>query len=85
MIGFARLITDYTTNAYLADVIISPDLRGRGIGRVLVRKLVDHEAVATCKISLHTRDAYEVYRPLGFCDAPSMRRKPRRSWAGKQP
>ena len=77
MVGFARLITDFATHAYLCDVIVDPTARGQGVGRGLVSRLVEHEAVATCLIQLLTRDAYGVYRPLGFADRPAML-KPRR-------
>jgi GNAT superfamily N-acetyltransferase len=84
LVGFARLITDFTTHAYLADVVVAADVRGLGIGTRMVGKLVDHEAVATCQIHLHTRDAHEVYRRLGFHDRPAMTR-PRRIGGGWQP
>lgn len=81
MVGFARLITDFVAHAYLADVIVDPDLRRRGIGTRLVGALIAHEAVATCHITLHTRDAHEVYRPLGFADRTGMVRRQRRPWS----
>lgn len=84
-VGFARLITDFATHAYLADVIVDPDWRGQGIATGLVRRLVDHEAVGTCHIALHTRDAHDVYRPLGFNDKAGMTRPRRRGWLEVQP
>ena len=80
LVGFARLLTDYAVHAYLADVIVAPAHRGHGIGTTMVRKLVDHEAMATCRICLHTRDAHGVYRPLGFADSTDMRKPARRVW-----
>ncbi len=84
LVGFARLITDFVSHAYLADVVVAADLRGNGIGTRLVRRLADHEAVATCQIHLHTRDAHAVYRRLGFGDRAGMTR-PRRHGGGWQP
>ena len=84
LVGFARLITDFTTHAYLADVVVAADARGRGIGTRMVGKLVEHEAVATCQIHLHTKDAHEVYLRLGFHSRPAMTR-PRRVGGGWQP
>jgi GNAT superfamily N-acetyltransferase len=84
-VGFARLITDFATHAYLADVIVAPAWRGQGIATCMVRKLAAHEAVATCRITLHTRDAHAVYRPLGFADTASMVRKAARAWPEGQP
>ena len=84
-VGFARLITDFATHAYLADVIVAPAWRSRGIASCMVRKLTDHEAVATCRITLHTRDAHAVYQPLGFAVTPSMVRKATGTWPEGQP
>lgn len=85
MVGFARLVTDFAVCAYLADVIVDPQWRGQGIGTGLVRRLINHEAVSTCKISLHTKDAHGVCRPLGFQDFPSMLRRTCRPWPGTEP
>ncbi len=80
LVGFARLITDFATHGYLADVIVHPDWRGRGIGTTLVRKLIEHDAVATCILHLNTKDAHAVYRPLGFRERDAMVRPARAAW-----
>ncbi|AZO23382.1 MULTISPECIES: GNAT family N-acetyltransferase [unclassified Mesorhizobium] len=66
-VGFARAITDYTVFAYLADIIIWPEHRGRGIGKRLVQALLDHPEVKTVSHwSLTTSDAHSLYRKFGF-------------------
>jgi GNAT superfamily N-acetyltransferase len=66
-IGFGRAITDRTVFAYLADIIIWPGHRGRGIGTRLVRALIDHPDVkSVTHWSLSTGDARGVYEKLGF-------------------
>ncbi|MEO6772082.1 MAG: GNAT family N-acetyltransferase [Kofleriaceae bacterium] len=66
-VGVARVATDRATFAWLCDVVVSEPLRGRGIARTLVRALLDHPELATVRRwTLGTRDAHEVYRPLGF-------------------
>lgn len=66
-VGFARVVTDRATFAYLADVFVLPDHRGRGLGRELARVAVSHpEAAGVRKFLLATRDAHAVYEPLGF-------------------
>lgn len=82
MVGFARLVTDFVSHAYLADVIVEPAMRRRGIASRMVRALIEHEAVATCGISLRTRDAQEVYRPFGFAESTCMARRQRRPNGG---
>jgi ribosomal protein S18 acetylase RimI-like enzyme len=65
-VGFARVVTDYTTVGYLCDVVIAPEHRGNGLGRWLLEILLDHPALRTCRIDLFTRDAQEFYRAFGF-------------------
>jgi GNAT superfamily N-acetyltransferase len=66
-IGFGRAITDRTVFAYLADIIVWPEYRGRGIGTRLVQALIDHpECKTVTHWSLSTNDAHAVYEKLGF-------------------
>ena len=66
-VGFGRAITDRTVFAYLADIIIWPQHRGRGIGLQLVRALIGHPELSTVSHwSLSTSDAHGVYEKLGF-------------------
>lgn len=66
-IGVARAATDRATFAWLCDVFVDPGARGLGIARTLVRTLMDHPELQTLRRwCLGTRDAHEVYRPLGF-------------------
>ncbi len=71
-IGFARGVSDGLAFAYLADVYVVADHRGRGLGVELVREMVENGPYASCKWVLHTADAHELYRKLGF-GAPSER------------
>jgi GNAT superfamily N-acetyltransferase len=65
-VGFARAFTDGTATVYLADVYVLPDYRGRGLGVELVREVVEHGPYADLRWILHTRDAHELYRKVGF-------------------
>lgn len=66
-IGFARAITDHATFAWIADVWIDQAVRGRGIGRSLVRWFLDHPSFADIRrVNLVTGDAHGVYAALGF-------------------
>lgn len=65
-IGFCRAFTDGTSIAYLADVYVLADYRGRGLGEELVRELVDNGPFASMKWLLHTTDMHQLYRKLGF-------------------
>ncbi len=72
MIGFARVITDYATFGYLADVFILPEHRGHGLGAWLVECVLAHPALRTLRSwGLKTRDAQALYRRFGFAEPPS--------------
>ena len=70
-VGFARAVSDGATVAYLADVYVLADCRGRGLGLALVREIVDGEVdgvVTRVRWMLHTADAQALYARLGFSE-----------------
>jgi GNAT superfamily N-acetyltransferase len=68
-VGFARVITDRATFAYLADVFVVEAHRGRGIGKWLVRVILSHpDLQGLRRWMLATRDAHELYRSCGFAE-----------------
>lgn len=67
-IGFSRTVTDGLVHAYLADVYLLEEFRGRGLGIELVRFSVDEGPFARCRWILHTADAHDLYRKLGFAE-----------------
>jgi GNAT superfamily N-acetyltransferase len=71
-IGFARAASDGVAFAYLADVYVLAEFRGRGLGLELVREAVDGGPHARLGWLLHTADAHRLYAKLGFT-APSER------------
>ena len=65
-IGFARMVTDYSTVGYLCDVVLAEEYRGAGLGKWLIATILAHPRLAGCRIDLFTRDAQEFYRQYGF-------------------
>jgi GNAT superfamily N-acetyltransferase len=66
-IAFARVITDYATFAYLADVFVVPEHRGRGVSKLLMRSILDHpELQGLRRFLLATKDAHGLYAQFGF-------------------
>lgn len=66
-IGFARVVTDFVLSAYLGDVFILEEFRGRGLSKQLMEFLFDHPEL--CKIKswrLATKDAQTLYSKFGF-------------------
>lgn len=68
VIGSARLLSDGVCNAYVVDVWTQSGYRLRGIGRTMMRMLID--AVPGQHIYLQADDAADFYRKLGFVDQP---------------
>jgi len=69
-VGFARVITDRATFAYIADVFVLESHRGEGVGRLLMQCIMSHpDLQGLRRWSLLTRDAHGLYRRFGF-DVP---------------
>jgi len=67
-IGFCRAARCAPGLFYLADVYVLDGYRGRGLGVELVREMIDGEPLAGRKWLLHTEDAHDLYRRLGFVE-----------------
>ena len=66
-VGFARLITDYATFAYLADVFIVEAHRGKGLSKLLMQFIHNNaEVQGLRRWLLGTRDAHELYKQFGW-------------------
>ncbi len=66
-VGLARVITDSATYAYLCDVYVLEDHRGKGLGKWLMECVLAHPACPGLRrFSLATRDAHGLYRQFGF-------------------
>ncbi|HVF57439.1 MAG TPA: GNAT family N-acetyltransferase [Pyrinomonadaceae bacterium] len=87
-IGFARLVTDRTTFAWLADVFVLDEFRGQGLGKWLVETILSHtELQGLRRWILATRDAHGLYRQFGFDELarPQMYMERRRESAEPSP
>jgi GNAT superfamily N-acetyltransferase len=66
-IGFARVITDRATFAYLGDVFVLEEFRGRGFSKWLMQVVIDHpDLQGLRRWVLLTRDAHGLYEKVGF-------------------
>jgi GNAT superfamily N-acetyltransferase len=67
IVGFARVVTDRSTFAWLCDVFVTPEHRNAGVGKALVAAAVGHPDLAEIKrFVLATADAHDLYRQYGF-------------------
>ncbi len=70
-LGFARVVTDRATFAWICDVLILSEARGKGLGTWLMECVIDHPDLhGLRRFMLATRDAHEVYRRVGFTELP---------------
>jgi GNAT superfamily N-acetyltransferase len=68
-VGFARVITDCASFAYLADVFVVQEHRGKGLGKWLIQVILDHDDLQGLRrFLLATRDAHALYRRFGFAE-----------------
>jgi GNAT superfamily N-acetyltransferase len=66
-VGFARVVTDFATVAYLGDVFVLESHRGRGLSKWLMECIVQHPALQNLRRwILLTRDAHGLYSQFGF-------------------
>ena len=65
-VAFARVITDHAVHAYLADVFVIPEFRGRGISKALMSAILDNPELKRLKWLLGTDDAHGLYSQFGF-------------------
>lgn len=80
LVGFARAVSDGVAVAYLADVFVDADVRGRGVARAMLRLMIDDGPGTDFRWMLHTQDAHGLYRSVGFADPTDryLERPPRR-------
>ena len=66
-VGFCRVISDWTTYAYLCDVFVLPEARGQGHARFMLDCVMAHPELQNLRTwSLFTRDAHGLYEKVGF-------------------
>lgn len=67
IVGFARVVTDYATFAYLGDVFILEEFRGKGLSKWLMETIINHPQLQGFRRwILATADAHTLYEKYGF-------------------
>lgn len=75
LVGFARLVTDYVTFAWLSDVFVLKEAAGKGVGKQLLQAIEAQDWVnGLRRFMLATKDAHSLYAQFGFeeLDRPEM-------------
>jgi GNAT superfamily N-acetyltransferase len=74
-VGFARVVSDFATVAYLGDVFVLESHRGRGLGKWMMKCIMQHPALQNLRRwILLTRDAHGLYAEFGFTPVKSPER-----------
>jgi GNAT superfamily N-acetyltransferase len=74
-IGFARVVTDRATFAFVCDVFVLAEARGRGVAKVLVDAIMQHpDLQGLRRMALTSRDAKGLYERIGFTDLAAPER-----------
>ena len=65
--GFARIVTDYATFGWIADVFVRQEFRGQGLSKFLMQTIIEHPELQDLRRwILATRDAHTLYQQFGF-------------------
>ena len=68
-IGFARVVSDFATFAYIGDVFVLEEFRGKGLSKWLMETILDHPELQNLRRwLLATKDAHTLYEKFGFHD-----------------
>lgn len=71
-VGYARVITDKATFAYIADVFVDESYRGHGLGKWLINTIMAYpDLQGLRRIILTTKDAHKLYKQCGFAPVPN--------------
>lgn len=74
-VGFARVVTDQASYAYLCDVFVLESHRGGGVGKLLMQTIMAEPAIRGVRcFALKTRDAHGLYKQFGFAPMPEPSR-----------
>jgi GNAT superfamily N-acetyltransferase len=75
-IAFGRVVTDFVRFGHVLDVFVLKEFRGRGIGKLLMSRMLSHPALSTIvRFTLGTADAHGLYSQFGFTAPASPERQ----------
>ena len=74
-VGFARVVTDYSTVAWVCDVFVTAAFRKRGLSKFLMKSVMEHPEVKPRSVLLCTKDAHALYAKFGFQPFMAMKRQ----------
>jgi GNAT superfamily N-acetyltransferase len=73
-VGFARVLTDTVSLAYIFDLLVFEAYRGMGVSRKLIEAMLNHDELQTVTWMLGTNDAHGLYKKYGFSSISNSNR-----------
>ena len=74
-VGFGRVVTDHVLFAWIADIVIDPEHRGKGLGKFMMSVITQHPKIPQHMQLLRTKDAQGLYEKFGFVNEECMIRR----------
>lgn len=71
-VGFGRAVSDFTVFSWIADIVIEPKHRGKGLGKWMMACFIEHPLLQGTQMVLQTRDAHGLYERFGFSTNPAL-------------
>lgn len=75
-VGFGRVISDYVTTSWIADVVLAKEYQGDGLGSWMMRCVLDHPKLRSTQFALQTGTAHSFYERLGFAKNDALMSTP---------
>lgn len=72
LVGFVRVISDYTKMSWVSDMVVAEKCRGKGLGYWMMKMVMSHPELRGTQFALQTKDAQTFYSKLGFSERPSL-------------
>lgn len=66
LVGFVRIISDYTKMSWVSDMVVKEDFRGLQLGQWMMHRVMQHPDLKHTQFALQTKDAHSFYAKLGF-------------------
>ncbi len=71
-VGFVRVVSDFASTSWVADMVIKEAYQGLGLGYWMMECVMSHERFADTQFALQTRDAHSFYKKLGFAQRETL-------------
>lgn len=72
LIAFVRVVSDFASTSWIADMVVKSSHRGEGLGQWMMAQVLAHPRLAHTQFALQTKDAHAFYEKLGFAQRPTL-------------